>query len=298
MEAEGADLVEIGPAGGSRLPEGDFDPLIPIVEAVRGRVTVPIAVETGDSHAARAALRAGAEIIRGDGIADVELRRAAAETGAALILLAPPIGALDPGTPEEDRDVVVEVRRSLLEQAEACLRDGIPADRLLIDPGIGSSAEDDLALLRNLGLLTCLPYPVVVAAERQPAAAGAASGQEEQANPACGDGLDESMDSAEAAVGPAAPSLSAPSPSPSAEVQPPAGRARTEPRTVQTAAAANLVGAGNRRSLTGLEEGLAVITWAVMKGVRVVRVRDVRVAKRACLMTEAVLHPDLLPEGR
>jgi dihydropteroate synthase len=48
----------------------------------------------------------------------------------------------------------------------------------------------------------------------------------------------------------------------------------------------------------GPAESLAVITWAVIKGVRVVRARDVRASKRACLMTEAVLHPDLLPVER
>jgi len=206
MVAEGADSVEISLPRGSRRPGVDLDSLIPIVSAVRRRVTVPIAVETADAAEAGAAARAGAEIIRSRGVANVELRRAAVEGGAALILRPDLRGA-------PHHDVVDAARRSLLEQAETCLRDGVPADRLLIDPGCGPSARDDLTLLRNLDLLTRLPYPVVLAADRK-------------------------------------------------------------------------------------EESLAVITWAVMKGVRVVRVRDVRASKRACLMVEAVLHPDLLPVER
>jgi dihydropteroate synthase len=64
---------------------------------------------------------------------------------------------------------VEEVRRFLLERVEACLADGIPADRILIDPGpgFGKTTEHDLAVLRGLARLTSLPYPLVLAVSRK-----------------------------------------------------------------------------------------------------------------------------------
>src|SRR6185436_18325872 len=68
IEAEGADILDVG--GESTRPgskpvsvEEEIGRVIPVIEALRGRLRIPISVDTTKSGVARAALQAGAEII-------------------------------------------------------------------------------------------------------------------------------------------------------------------------------------------------------------------------------------------
>jgi dihydropteroate synthase len=45
-----------------------------------------------------------------------------------------------------------------------------------------------------------------------------------------------------------------------------------------------------------LEGSLAVASWAVLQGARIVRTHDVRATWRVCRMTEAVLRPEIVEE--
>ena len=231
MVAEGADLIDIG--GEKAGPDGavpsdeEMRRVVPVVEAIRREVAVPISVDTMKPEVARAAMGAGADIINSiGGFSDDALRRVAVETRAAVIVMhikgQPRVANPNP----RYTDVVAEVRGFLLERVQACLEEGIPPDRILIDPGpgFGKTTDHDLALLRGLGSFTSLPYPVVLAASRK-RFIGEVLGEEAEER---------------------------------------------------------------------LEGSLAVAAWGVLQGVKIVRVHDVRPSKRVCLMTEAVLNPDLV----
>jgi dihydropteroate synthase len=66
-------------------------------------------------------------------------------------------------------DVVSEVRAFLQRRAHACLDAGIARERIVVDPGIGfgKSLAHNLDLLRNLGEITALAFPVLVGVSRK-----------------------------------------------------------------------------------------------------------------------------------
>ena len=158
MAEEGADMLDVG--GESTRPGADDVPLdeelrrvIPVIEQLAARTSLPIAVDTSKPEVMRAAVAAGAGMIN-----DVyALRRegaleAAAELRVALCLMhmqGEPRSMQD--APHYD-DVVGEVHRFLADRLFACELAGIDKRKVLVDPGFGfgKSLEHNLALLRAL----------------------------------------------------------------------------------------------------------------------------------------------------
>jgi dihydropteroate synthase len=66
-------------------------------------------------------------------------------------------------------DLVTEVRDFLADCAGRARGAGVPADRIVLDPGIGfgKSALGNLVLLRRVGDLTALGYPILIGASRK-----------------------------------------------------------------------------------------------------------------------------------
>ena len=67
------------------------------------------------------------------------------------------------------KDVVKEVKDELEERAEALIKSGIEAERLVLDPGLGfaKSAEHNWQLLRNIDRLAFLGFPLLIGASRK-----------------------------------------------------------------------------------------------------------------------------------
>jgi dihydropteroate synthase len=175
MVEEGAGLIDVG--GESTRPgalgvsaEEEISRVVPIIQALAARTTVPISIDTSKPAVMTAAVRAGASMIN-----DVRALRepGAIETAAntdAVICLMHMQG--EPRTMQADPrygDVVAEVRDFLRQRAEACLASGIAKDRLVVDPGIGfgKRLEHNLALLAGLPALTGLGWPVLIGVSRK-----------------------------------------------------------------------------------------------------------------------------------
>jgi dihydropteroate synthase len=174
MAAEGADIIDIGGEKAGPGPavstEEEIERVVPIIRAVHDEVGLPISVDTWKAPVALAAVRAGAGIINSiGGFDDPAMRRVAAETGAAAVVMhiqgQPRVANPDPVY----HDVVAEVAASIETRVRACLQDGIAADQIIVDPGpgFGKTTEHDLAILRRLNTLTSGPYPVLLAASRK-----------------------------------------------------------------------------------------------------------------------------------
>jgi dihydropteroate synthase len=175
MVEEGAGLIDVG--GESTRPgalgvsaEEEISRVVPIIQALAARTTVPISIDTSKPAVMTAAVRAGASMIN-----DVRALRepGAIETAAntdAVICLMHMQG--EPRTMQADPrygDVVAEVRDFLRQRAQACLASGIAKDRLVVDPGIGfgKRLEHNLALLAGLPALTGLGWPVLIGVSRK-----------------------------------------------------------------------------------------------------------------------------------
>lgn len=175
MVRAGAAIIDVGGEStrpGSRgVPvQEELDRVIPVIEALRDRLAVPLSVDTSKPEVMREAVRAGAGLIN-----DVyALRREGALEAAAG--LGVPVCLMhmqgEPGTMQEVPrydDVVAEVKAFLTERLDACVAAGIPRLRLLADPGFGfgKTLEHNLALLRGLAAFTELGVPLLVGMSRK-----------------------------------------------------------------------------------------------------------------------------------
>ncbi len=174
---EGADIVDVGgestrPAFSTVLPAADeLRRVLPIIEALKKRLKIPISVDTFKADVAKVAIAAGAEIVNDIGALrlDRKLAEVVASTGAALILMhsrgRPETMHGLPPVRNACRTVIESLRRS----AQRAVAAGISRERLIVDPGIGFSkrVEDNLLLLRRLDFLRQLNLPILIGASRK-----------------------------------------------------------------------------------------------------------------------------------
>jgi len=146
--------------------------VLPVIESLSARgCTVPISIDTYKAAVARAAVAAGASVVNdvSGGLLDAGMAGTVAALGVPVI-----VGHLR-GTPHgmaahaTYRDVVAEVRDELAARVAAFVAAGVPAARILVDPGVGFAkrAHDNLLLLRRLGELRALGRPIVVGLSRK-----------------------------------------------------------------------------------------------------------------------------------
>lgn len=175
LVAEGADALDIG--GESTRPGApavdeaeEIRRVLPVVEALAAEAGRPVWVDTRKPGVARRALAAGACGVNDvGGLGDPAMRAAVREAGARAILMHMQGEPADMQRDPRYGDVVAEVGAFLAARARAAEADGIPRDRLVIDPGIGfgKRLEHNLALLRRLPELVALGYPVLVGPSRK-----------------------------------------------------------------------------------------------------------------------------------
>jgi dihydropteroate synthase len=174
MLADGAAIVDVGGEstrpGATPVDERDeLARVVPIVAAL-AREGACVSVDTMKPGVMRAAVDAGASMVndvralQAPGAIDVVAGSAAAvclmhmQGEPRTMQRAPAYG-----------DVVAEVRAFLLRRASACIDAGIGAARIVVDPGFGfgKSLAHNLDLLRNLGDIAALGFPVLAGVSRK-----------------------------------------------------------------------------------------------------------------------------------
>ena len=167
--AEGADILDVG--GESTRPghqpissHTELSRVVPVVERLVHDLDALVSIDTRKSEVARAALRAGAEIVNDvSGLRnDAEIARAAAEAGAGLILQ-----HWNPRSREDTVDWIAGDLRWSINQALAA---GVSANDIVVDPGLGFGKDHDesMELIRRLGdLKAALHHPVLVGPSRK-----------------------------------------------------------------------------------------------------------------------------------
>ena len=174
LAALGADVVDVG--GESTRPgappvsaEDELGRVIPVVRAL-AEDGVVVSADTAKAEVAAEAVAAGAEIVNDvSALSDPAMPAVVAETGAGLVLMHM---KGTPATMQDDPeygDVTAEVRDALLARAAFAELSGIDRDRICLDPGIGfgKSIDHNLALLRDLKVLTSTGYPILVGTSRK-----------------------------------------------------------------------------------------------------------------------------------
>jgi dihydropteroate synthase len=173
---EGADILDIG--GESTRPfskevseEEEIRRVLPIIENLAKRVTVPISIDTTKAGVAKQALDAGASII--NDIAALRIDPSIADLAAQRkvpIILMHMKGM--PGTmqinPHYD-DLIGELKFFFSERIEFAIQKGIERSKIIIDPGIGfgKNIDHNLQIIQNLFELEELRLPILVGPSRK-----------------------------------------------------------------------------------------------------------------------------------
>jgi len=155
--------------------------VLPVLAALRGRLRIPISIDTYKSETARAALGEGAAIVNDvSGLReDPALARAAADARAALVLMH------SRGRPETmiDEavygDLVTETTAELRTAVARAVEAGVPEERIIVDPGIGFAkrAAHSYGVLARLPAFAALDRPLLVGASRKSFLRDAAGGR-------------------------------------------------------------------------------------------------------------------------
>lgn len=174
LVTEGADLVEVG--GETARPGPPVDAaeerrrVVPLIAALAARLPVPVTVDTYKPEVARAAVEAGAVLINDiSGLADPRVAEVAATTGAALVVMHIQGRPKVRQTAPRYASVVEDVYAFLEERTAQARALGVPADRLVIDPGFsfGKTPYHDVEVLRHLRTFSRLGYPIYLATSRK-----------------------------------------------------------------------------------------------------------------------------------
>ena len=176
MVNEGADIIDVG--GESTRPGADPVPLeeelervIPVIEAIKAELDVPISVDTYKAPVAEEALKAGAVMVN-----DVsgmrfsqDMARVVARYGAYGVVMHMK------GTPRDMQkapfyhDVVGEVKAFFRERLDHLVAQGVDRKKVILDPGIGfgKRLEDNLALVRGIPSFLELGCPLLLGPSRK-----------------------------------------------------------------------------------------------------------------------------------
>ncbi len=180
---DGADIIDVGgestrpganvvSAGDAVTEKEELERVIPVISAVKQKnPQAIISVDTYKSGVARAAVKAGAEIVNDVSgfLWDPQMRKTLAELKCGAVMMHMR------GRPQEWKtlpplsDAMTVVKRELRERSEAAVLAGMKPERMMIDPGFGfgKNREENYPLLRRLEEFHQLRFPLLVGVSRK-----------------------------------------------------------------------------------------------------------------------------------
>lgn len=176
MIAEGVDIIDVGgestrPGAERVSPEEEVERVIPIIAEIRELGAVS-SIDTMRASTAAAAIAAGVSYVNdvSGGLADPDMAKLIARNLDVQYIAMHWRGhSKDMQSKATYTDVVKDVKQELEERAEALIKTGIDAERLILDPGLGfaKSAEHNWELLRNIDRIAFLGFPLLIGASRK-----------------------------------------------------------------------------------------------------------------------------------
>jgi dihydropteroate synthase len=189
LASEGAAILDVGgestrPGAAPVQADEELRRVLPVVEELAAR-GLRVSIDTTKLEVARVALGAGATVVN-----DVSAFRFAPEL-AGLVAEARADCCLmhmlgEPRTMQEDPrydDVVADVKAFLEERLAFAVGEGVPEERIWLDPGIGfgKTVAHNLELLRRLDEIVAVGRPVVIGTSRKSFLGRLAGGRAEDA---------------------------------------------------------------------------------------------------------------------
>ena len=175
LAEDGADILDIG--GESTRPNADpvslqeeLDRVIPVIEALVSQVNIPISIDTYKPQVMQAAISAGVSMVN-----DV---RALQEDGALKVVAKGNVGVCLmhmqglPATMQSNphyNNVVNDIKAFLAARLQASIDEGVPANRIVLDPGFGfgKTRAHNILLIQHLDQFAPLGQPILVGLSRK-----------------------------------------------------------------------------------------------------------------------------------
>ena len=176
IEHQGADILDIGaestrPSSEGISAEEELRRLLPVLEKLRGKLKIPVSIDTSKSEVAESAAEAGAEMVNDvTGLQnDPQFAEVVRRRKLALVLMhmrgVPRTMQKGPFARDVIRDVMARLRRSIF----IARRAKISKSQIIIDPGIGfgKSYPQNYELLARLPELSRLGFPLEIGTSRK-----------------------------------------------------------------------------------------------------------------------------------
>lgn len=169
MTQDGAAIIDVG--GESTRPgftpvseEEEMDRILPVIEAIKLRLDIPVSVDTYKSNVAEAAIEAGADLINDIwGLkADPRMAEVIAKNDVACCLMHNRNNTIY-------QNFVEDMLDDLRETVKLAKTAGIEEDKIILDPGVGfaKNYEQNLTAIREVGRLKELGYPILLGTSRK-----------------------------------------------------------------------------------------------------------------------------------
>lgn len=170
MIADGADMVDVG--GESTRPghtfvdsDEEIKRVVPVIKALKKEINVPISIDTYKANVAKEALKLGVEMVNDVwGLRkDENMAKTIAEYDAEVCIMHNQDGT------NYEKDIMEEIKDFLNESIKIALDAGIKKEKIVLDPGIGfgKTFEQNLEVLKRLGELRELGYPILLGTSRK-----------------------------------------------------------------------------------------------------------------------------------
>ena len=169
MVIEGADIIDIG--GESTRPghiqisdEEEIERIVPVIEAVKKHLDVPVSVDTYKSRVAKAAIDAGADMVNDIwGLKyDPDMAKVIGDAGVACCLM-------HNRNDMDYKDFMKDCLDDLRETIALAKAGGIKDENIVLDPGVGfaKTYEQNLIVMKHLEEFNSLGYPMLLGTSRK-----------------------------------------------------------------------------------------------------------------------------------
>ena len=170
MVEEGADIIDLG--GESTRPghsyvdaDEELRRVIPVIKKLKEELDTPISVDTYKAKVADESLKLGVEMINDVwGLTkDKDMASVIAKYNAYVCIMH------NQDDTEYDKDIMESIKEFLLESINIAIEAGIDKNKIVLDPGIGfgKTYEQNLEVLKRLGELKTLGYPILLGTSRK-----------------------------------------------------------------------------------------------------------------------------------
>jgi len=176
LAADGADILDIGgestrPFSGPVPEDEEIRRVMPVIEKLAKRLSIPISIDTMKAAVARRAIEAGASMIN-----DISALRFDPDMAAVAKAFDTPVVLMhmlgDPKTMQKSPsydDLIFEIRNFLEDAIRRAAGQGLSKSKLIIDPGIGfgKTVSHNLLLINHLESFASLEVPILIGPSRK-----------------------------------------------------------------------------------------------------------------------------------